>query len=195
VTSSSRTARKPTPTLHRLVTVERALHLFVDSNVQRAVLTLPGLTNLLSVAYLTLHLTVTAGVLLWLHRRHPESFAFVRTALLVASALSLVGFLVYPTAPPRLAGVGILDTVSSRHVDLNRGLVSSLYNPYAAVPSMHVGYPLIVAPPCSITVDTCSSARSERSTRRSCCSSSSPPATTSSSTLRRARLLPGWPFG
>jgi membrane-associated phospholipid phosphatase len=65
--------------------------------------------------------------------------------LLLASGLALVGFLVYPTAPPRLAGVGIADTVSGRHVDLNRGLVSSLYNPYAAVPSMHIGYALIVA--------------------------------------------------
>jgi hypothetical protein len=130
---------------HRLVALERSLHLFVESNVQRAVQGLPGVTSLLGVAYLTLHLTVTAGVLLWLHRRRPEDFAFVRTALLLASALSLIGFLVYPTAPPRLAGVGILDTVSGRQVDLNRGLVSSLYNPYAAVPSMHFGYALIVA--------------------------------------------------
>ena len=130
---------------HRLVALERSLHLFVESKVQRAVQTLPGLTSLLGVAYLTLHLAVTAGVLLWLHRRRPEGFTFVRTALLLASGLALVGFLVYPTAPPRLAGVGILDTVSGRHVDLNRGLVSSLYNPYAAVPSMHVGYALIVA--------------------------------------------------
>jgi membrane-associated phospholipid phosphatase len=130
---------------HRLVALERSLHLFVEANVQRAVQTLPGLTSLLGVAYLTLHLAVTAAVLLWLHRRRPEGFPFVRTALLLASGLALVGFLVYPTAPPRLAGVGIVDTVSGRQVDLNRGLVSSLYNPYAAVPSMHVGYALIVA--------------------------------------------------
>ena len=130
---------------HRLVALERPLHLFVESNVQRGVQTLPGLTSLLGVAYLNLHLAVTAGVLLWLHRRRPDGFAFVRTALLLASGLALVGFLVYPTAPPRLAGVGILDTVSGRHVDLNRGLVSSLYNPYAAIPSMHIGYALIVA--------------------------------------------------
>jgi membrane-associated phospholipid phosphatase len=64
--------------------------------------------------------------------------------LLLASALSLVGFLVYSTAPPRLAGIGIADTVSNGHVELNKGLVSSLYNPYAAVPSMHIGYALIV---------------------------------------------------
>jgi PAP2 superfamily len=130
---------------HRLVALERPLHLFVEANVQRAVETLPGLTGLLGVAYMTLHLAVTAGLLVWLHHSRPEGFPFVRTALLLASVLALVGFLAYPTAPPRLAGVGIADTVSGGHVDLNRGLVSSLYNPYAALPSMHVGYALIVA--------------------------------------------------
>ena len=130
---------------HRVVALERSLHLFVEANVQRAVQTLPGLTSVLGVAYLTLHLTVTGGVLLWLHRRRPEGFPFIRTALLLASGLAIVGFVVYPTAPPRLAGVGIVDTVSGGHVDLNRGLVSSLYNPYAALPSMHVGYAVIVA--------------------------------------------------
>jgi PAP2 superfamily len=63
----------------------------------------------------------------------------------LASGLSLIGFLAYPTAPPRLAGIGITDTVSNGHVDLNHGLVSALYNPYAAVPSIHIGYALIVA--------------------------------------------------
>src|SRR6266487_4650486 len=130
---------------HRLVALERSLHLFVEANLQRAAHTLPGLTSLLDVAYLTLHLAVTAAVLLWLHRRHAAAFPFVRTTLLLASGLALVGFLAYPTAPPRLAGVGIVDTVSSGRVDLNRGLISSVYNPYAAVPSMHVGYALIVA--------------------------------------------------
>jgi hypothetical protein len=83
-------------------------------------------------AHRLLHLAVTAELLLWLHRRRPEGFPFVRTALLVASGLALVGFLVYPTAPPRLAGVGMVDTVSGGHVDLNRGLVSSVHSAGAA---------------------------------------------------------------
>src|SRR5262249_36455903 len=57
---------------HRLVALERSLHLFVEANVQRDVHTLPGVTSLLGVAYLTLHLAVTAAVLLWLHRRRPD---------------------------------------------------------------------------------------------------------------------------
>jgi hypothetical protein len=130
---------------HELVALERSLHLFVEGNVQRAAHGLPGLTALLGAAYLTLHLAVTAGILLWLHQRRPTAFPYVRTTLLLASGLALVGFLVYPTAPPRLAGIGIADTVSNAHVDLNKGLVSSLYNPYAAVPSMHIGYALVIA--------------------------------------------------
>jgi hypothetical protein len=91
---------------------------------------------------------------------------------------ALVGFLVYPTAPPRLAGV---DTVSGRQVDLNRGLGSALYNPYA----------LILAAGLVRHGRRLSSARSGRSTRRSWCSSSSPPATISSSTPPRTRVSPG----
>jgi hypothetical protein len=128
----------------QVVALERSLHLFVEGNVQRAAHALPGFTGLLGAAYLTLHLAVTAGILLWLHQRRPAAFPFVRTTLLLASGLALVGFLFYPTAPPRLAGLGIVDTVSSGHIDLNHGLVSSLYNPDAAVPSMHIGYAVVV---------------------------------------------------
>ena len=124
---------------HRVAALERALHLFFEPTLQHAMQALPDVPQLLGFAYLTLHLTVTAGVLLWIHQRRPVAFPFVRTTLLIASGLSLVGFLVYPTAPPRLAGLGITDSVSSDHVDLNHGLVSSLYNPYAPVPSMHIG--------------------------------------------------------
>jgi hypothetical protein len=127
-----------------VVGLERSLGAFAEGAVQDAAHAVPGLVGALSLSYLTLHLTVTAGLLVWLHRRRPAAFPLVRTTLLVASALALVGYLAFPTAPPRLAGLGISDTVSGGHVDLNEGLVSALYNPYAAVPSMHAGYALIV---------------------------------------------------
>src|SRR5215471_5653123 len=129
----------------RVVALERSLHVFVEGDVQRFAHHVPALVAVLGGAYLTMHLTVSAGALLWLHRRRPAGFALARTALLLASALALVGYLVYPTAPPRLAGIGIADTISNRSVDLDHGLVSFVYNPYAAVPSMHIGYALIIA--------------------------------------------------
>ena len=129
---------------HLVVALERSLHIFFEGGVQHAAATVPGLTSLLGLAYLGMHLPVTAAVLLWLHQRRPAVFAFVRTALLLASAFALVGFLLFPTAPPRLAEIGIADTVSRQQVSLNGSLTSALYNPYAAVPSMHIGYALVV---------------------------------------------------
>jgi cytochrome bd-type quinol oxidase subunit 2 len=127
-----------------VVSLERSLHIFVEGPIQHATLAVPGLVGTLGFAYLTLHLSVTGGLLLWLHRRRPTAYPFVRTTLLLASALAVVGYVVFPTAPPRLSDIGILDAVSGGHIDLNAGPVSSLYNPNAAVPSMHIGYALIV---------------------------------------------------
>ncbi|HZT15599.1 MAG TPA: DHA2 family efflux MFS transporter permease subunit [Gaiellaceae bacterium] len=127
-----------------IASLERALHVFAEPHVQAAARDVPGLIGTLGALYLTLHLTVTGVYLLWLHRRRPGAYPVVRNALLLASGLALIGFLAFPTAPPRLAGVGIADTISHGHVDLNHGLVSALYNPFAAVPSMHIGYAAIV---------------------------------------------------
>jgi hypothetical protein len=128
-----------------ILSLERTLHLFAEPHVQRLARGIPGLLETFSIAYLTLHLAVAGGLLLWLYRRRPTAFPLVRTTLILASALSLIGFLAFPTAPPRMAATGLSDTVSRAAVNLNHGLVSSLYNPYAAVPSMHAGYALIVS--------------------------------------------------
>ena len=49
---------------------------------------------------------------MWVHRRRPDAFATVRTTLVVATGLALVGYLIFPAAPPRLAGLGFTDTVT-----------------------------------------------------------------------------------
>ena len=124
--------------------LERTFHLFAEPQVQRLARDVPGLLDTLSLSYVTLHLAVSGGLLLWLYRRRPAVFPLVRTTVIIASAISLIGFLAFPTAPPRMAAAGLSDTVSHAAVSLNHGLISSLYNPYAAVPSMHAAYGLIV---------------------------------------------------
>jgi hypothetical protein len=146
-TSRGLAAGGPVVALHHarmVASLERSLHVFVEANVQHAAAALPGLIGTFGLLYLTMHLAVTGGLLFWLHRRRPAAFPFVRTTVLIASGLALIGYVVFPTAPPRLAGLGIADTISGDHVDLNHGLLSSLYNPFAAVPSMHVSYAVIV---------------------------------------------------
>jgi hypothetical protein len=129
---------------HQIVGLERTFRIFVEHEVQRAALAVPGLIAVLGFSYLTFHLGLTGAYLLWAYLRRPDTFPLLRTTLLLATALSIIGYIAFPTAPPRLAGLGILDTVSGGHVDLNEGMVHSLYNPFAAIPSMHFGYALII---------------------------------------------------
>ena len=69
----------------------------------------------------------------------------MRTTLIASTALALIGYVLYPAAPPRLADLGFVDTVSSSTgLNLSSDLLGSFYNPIAAVPSLHFGYALIV---------------------------------------------------
>jgi hypothetical protein len=128
----------------RIASLERTLHLFGETAVQRAAADVPLLVGTLGIAYLTLHLAVTGGVLVWLHTRRPAAYPPARTTLLFASLLALAVFLVFPAAPPRLADIGIRGTIGVAGVSLDHGASGFLYNPYAAVPSMHVAYALVV---------------------------------------------------
>jgi hypothetical protein len=128
-----------------IVALERRLNLYGELAVQEWAHGIAGLAPLLGFAYIALHLAGTALALVWVHRARREAFPLVRTTLIAATALALVGYLVYPAAPPRLANLGFADTVStSAGLDLSSDLLGSLYNPIAAVPSLHFGYALIV---------------------------------------------------
>ena len=128
-----------------IVAVERSLGVFWEQSIQTASSSVPGLPRVLGVLYLALHFVGTIIFLVWVHRRRPEAFGVVRTTLVVATGLAVVGYLAYPAAPPRLAGLGFTDTVTkSAGVNLSSDLLGALYNPLAAVPSLHFGYSLLV---------------------------------------------------
>jgi hypothetical protein len=128
-----------------IVALEQSLGVFGERGVQRAVDTLPGVPALLGFAYMTLHLGATAAMLIWVHRSHRAQFALVRSSIVIATAISLVIYVLYPAAPPRLAGIGFADTVTEKSgINLSSDSLGSLYNPFAAVPSLHFGYALLV---------------------------------------------------
>lgn len=126
-----------------VIGAERSMHVFWEPAIQRAVLPLHALMDLLSGAYMTLHLAATALLLIWLYRRHQALYPVVRTALIVATALALVVHIAFPTAPPRLVGVA-QDSVTNAHINLNSHILGVFYNPIAAMPSMHFGYALLI---------------------------------------------------
>ena len=159
-----------------IVGLERHLHLFVERDVQSFVSSLPGVASLLGLLYVVLHFAGTAAALTWVHRRRPHAFPFLRTTLIVSTALALVGYVLYPAAPPRLAGLGFADTVTTHTgLNLSSDLLGSFYNPIAAVPSMHFGYSLIVG------VALAQLAPYRSSSARATTSSSTPPPVQSSS--------------
>ena len=129
----------------RIVALERAVGVYVEQGVQSASQRIDGLPALLGVLYMVLHFLGTAAVITWVHRRRPDAYPVVRTTLIVSTALALIGYVLFPAAPPRLANLGFLDTVTdSTGINLSSDLLGSLYNPIAAVPSLHFGYAAIV---------------------------------------------------
>ena len=128
-----------------IVAVEQALGVYVERSVQQAFEAIPYAPAFLGLLYVLLHFAGTAVALTWIHRKHPERFPLVRTTFVAATALALVGYVFFPAAPPRLAGRGFSDTVThSTGLNLSSDVLGALYNPFAAVPSLHFGYALII---------------------------------------------------
>jgi PAP2 superfamily len=128
-----------------IVSLERGVGVYVERDVQELAGAIAGVPALLGLLYVALHFAGTAAALVWVHRRRPHAFPFLRTTLIVSTALALVGYVLYPAAPPRLADLGFADTVTTHTgLNLSSDLLGSLYNPIAAVPSLHFGYSLIV---------------------------------------------------
>jgi hypothetical protein len=133
----------------RVIDLERSLGTFFEPGLQQAVLDQRWLIDLCNWAYFNCHFIVTAAVLTWLYLSHNEHFYFVRNMFMVAMVLALVGYAVFPTAPPRMFGeLGFTDTISTfTGIEQDTSSASFLVNPYAAVPSMHIAFSLMLAAP------------------------------------------------
>jgi PAP2 superfamily len=126
-----------------LISVERTLSIFHEGALQDA---LSAFHGPLSTYYMLGFGPVVAGTLVWLALTRHELYRGLRTGLLVSLAFAAVSYALLPMAPPRLVpDIGIADTVglSSGHDTGSFGGVLP-FNPYAAMPSMHVGWSLLV---------------------------------------------------
>src|SRR4051812_30052726 len=95
------------------------------------------LETAVSWTYWNSEFTVVGLAVLWVYVRRHDAFVAFRNSILLANVIGLVGYVLMPTAPPRLLGVGFVN----QHRD---GLVSLAANPYAAMPSLHCADALIV---------------------------------------------------
>jgi len=127
-----------------IMNLEDTLSLGFESSVQQA-LTGTVFIWLLNHLYLAAQLVVLPGALWMLHRKARPAYARLRNTVLATWLLSIPVYGLFPVAPPRLADIGLVDTISSQTgFAMDSSLTTSFYNELAAVPSLHVGFAFAV---------------------------------------------------
>ncbi|HEY7150118.1 MAG TPA: phosphatase PAP2 family protein [Solirubrobacterales bacterium] len=129
--------------------LERSLGAFFEPGFQQAFLAHEWVIEAANWMYFNSHFVITTAFLVWLYLFRNENFNFVRNMFLAAMCFALVGYLLFPTAPPRMfPSAGFTDTITViGHTNHDSSLVGLLVNPYAAVPSMHIAFSLMISVP------------------------------------------------
>lgn len=127
-----------------LMRFEDSVGLHHEAAAQGLILGHRWLITLFNDIYIYGHWPVIVAVLTWLFIRHREQFALARNSLLISGAVALPIFAFYPVAPPRFADPAVVDTVTLHDSAYRVLQPPSFTNLYAAMPSLHCGWDLIV---------------------------------------------------
>jgi membrane-associated phospholipid phosphatase len=129
-----------------IIDVQRDLHSMVELTLQKGVERSSLLIHATSWTYWLSQFVVVGLALLWVYFKAHERFLRLRDTLITANLIGLVGYVLVPTAPPRMfPEAGFHDTLASHAaVDHSTGVVEAASNPYAAMPSLHSADALIV---------------------------------------------------
>jgi hypothetical protein len=127
---------------------ERWAHIPSEATLQRWTLKSDALVHVVDLYYKYVHLTDFVIICAWLLIFRPEHFRWFKRVIVFITGLELVGHFVYPLAPPRMnKQFGIVDTaqIYGNAVYGNTYENHGLFNQYAAMPSMHVGWSVFFA--------------------------------------------------
>jgi hypothetical protein len=127
-----------------IVSFERDLGVASEASVQHS---LSGTWALwvLNHLYLAAQLIVLPGALVFLYHRSRPIYEKLRNTILATWLVSIPVYAAFPVAPPRLADIGLVDTITAQTgFALDGKLTTSFYNELAAVPSLHVGFAVAI---------------------------------------------------
>ena len=128
-----------------VIEAENKLRLLVEPGIQNFVERFDFLVIATSYTYWLSQFAVVGLTLLWVYFRHHERFADFRNWLIAANLVGLLGYVLMPTAPPRMFPFeGFDDTLASTGINHSSGLIASIANQYAAMPSLHAMDAIIV---------------------------------------------------
>jgi membrane-associated phospholipid phosphatase len=129
-----------------VIDFERSTHTFFEPGLQAFFLPAHWVIDFANQVYLNAQFSIALGFLVWLYMFHNQSYYFVRNMFVVSMGLALVGYTIYPTAPPRMFPEhGFVDTINDfSSVNHDSSLAKLFINPYAAVPSMHCAFAMMI---------------------------------------------------
>ena len=129
-----------------LVQMEQALGIFQETRIQDWIMSSDTLIRFFNAVYTYGHFPLIGALGVWLFIFHRERYLLFRNAFFVAGAIGLLIFNLFPVAPPRLMPYpdGLVDTLSLFQ-KVNYHSAGAFVNPYAAMPSMHVGFNLLLS--------------------------------------------------
>ena len=121
-----------------IVDFESEIGIFKELAVQTAILSYAPLEAFFNLVYTGGLFPMLLPTAVWLYIKKPHVYTVARNAFLISGAIAVCFFLVLPTAPPRLIGMGFIDTLS-QGVGPSYSSIPGV-NHFAALPSMHVGW-------------------------------------------------------
>jgi PAP2 superfamily protein len=140
----------------RVINIEQALGLYREEWIQQQFLDFDAFIVFWNVFYGTFHFGVTIFAMVYLFRRFPERYVFMRSAIAATTATALIGFAFFPLMPPRLLAacspqsaygacrvdLGFVDTLVNPGGlwSFESGPMASISNQYAAMPSLHIAW-------------------------------------------------------
>jgi len=124
---------------------EQKLGIFVEPDIQQWFRNHVLLIDFFNSVYIYGHWPVLIGTLFWLVFRHRDEYPRYRNALVISGCIGVVIFATYPVAPPRMmTAYGFWDSVTARTNAYRVLQPPALTNPYAAIPSLHFGWNLLM---------------------------------------------------
>jgi membrane-associated phospholipid phosphatase len=130
-----------------IVDAEKTLGVYWERSLQQSILDERLIVRFFNFAYFWLDFPLIAALGLLLYFRRRSHYTFTRDAILFSGGLALISYALFPVAPPRLLpNAGILDTLQALdNLSYQAQSTQFFVNPYAAMPSLHVGWAVLIA--------------------------------------------------
>jgi hypothetical protein len=133
----------------RVIEIERKLGIFWEPQLNSAVIDSGALIQLFNAIYFWLDFPFIVAIGMWMYLfGHRHEYTIARDALLASGAIALIVYHAFPLMPPRLLaehGYAFVDTLDKyTHVSYQADSAQAFVNPYAAMPSLHYGWAVLV---------------------------------------------------